>query len=329
MTFIRTSLSILVVLCVLMLLCACAGENQPATSPSVSKDVIPVTSTASTTPPTEPDIFDPWNPETYSIDDVILIEEIDDGERETTTWLVYFTNNGTNLYAYVSVPNKVLTEKVPYSCVVYNRDGNPRLGSLTPNIVAGYAITCNSVAVAVEIRGAFPNTGKFENGDAEASDVRKLIDICENFAFIDLDRLYMIGKSNGSVRTYMVIRNDERIKKAVILSGVADMFISWEYREDMHDLLIDWTGGTPTSKPDEYKKRSAVYWADELKCPVLIIHSKLDPRASYEDAEKLVAALEAAGKEYKFVSYDDDHHGGRAEDIPIIEDWCDFGPKVS
>lgn len=329
MTFTRTSLSILVVLCLLMLLCACAGEVPSTTNPTVGDDITPVTSTSPTTPTTEPTVFDPWNPETYSIDDVILIEEIDDGEREATTWLVYFTNNGTNLYAYISVPNKVLSEKVPYSCIVYNRGGNPNFGSLTASEVSGYALGFNSVAVAVEIRGEFPNTGKFENGDAEASDVQKLIDICECFSFIDMDRLYMIGFSNGGLRTYMIIRNDERIKKAVILSGIADLKRLWECRDDMHDLLIEWTGGTPTSKPEEYEKRSAVYWADELKCPVLIIHSKLDPRASYEEATKMVAALEAAGKEYKFVSYDDDHHGGRAEDIPIIEDWCDFGPKVS
>jgi len=326
MTKNRRLLAFLMVLCIALSMCACTVTDPADTNPSTTELSNPETSTA---PASEPTVFDPWDPATYTIDDVALIKEVDDGQKETTTWLIYFTNNETNLYAYISVPNKVLEEKVPYSCIIYNRGGNPRLGSLTVSEVSGYALGCNSVAVAVEIRGTLPNTGKFENGDAEVSDLRKLMDICEEFAFIDMDRLYMIAKSNGSVRTYMAIREDERVKKAVIISGFADLFISWEFREDMHDLLCDWTGGTPTSKPEEYEKRSATYWADELKCPVLIIHSKFDPRVSYEEATKMVAALEAAEKEYKFVSYDDDTHGGRAEDIAIIQDWCDFGPKAS
>lgn len=85
-------------------------------------------------------------------------------------------------------------------------------------------------------------------------------------------------------------------------------------------------GGSPEEIPEEYEKRSAVYWADEFKCPVLFFHSKEDPRVSYDQAEKLVAALEAAGKEYKFVSYDDDVHGSHPEDWDIVREWCDFGP---
>ena len=71
-----------------------------------------------------------------------------------------------------------------------------------------------------------------------------------------------------------------------------------------------------------YEKRSATYWADEIKCPVLIIHSKQDEKVSFEQAEKMVTALAEAGKEYKFVSYEDDVHGLHPEDFPIIMEWC-------
>ena len=74
--------------------------------------------------------------------------------------------------------------------------------------------------------------------------------------------------------------------------------------------------------PEEYEKRSAVYWAEEIKCPILIIHSKLDERVSFEQAEKMVEALEEAGKEYKFISYEDDVHGLHPEDFSIIMEWC-------
>lgn len=39
--------------------------------------------------------------------------------------------------------------------------------------------------------------------------------------------------------TYMVIREDDRIKKAVVVSGEADNFMGWEEREDMHEVYMD------------------------------------------------------------------------------------------
>ena len=111
----------------------------------------------------------------------------------------------------------------------------------------------------------------------------------------------MVGESRGGMMTYLAIRQDERIKKAVVVSGLADTFMSYEERPDMKRVYVPLVGGTPDEMPEEYEKRSATYWADEIKCPVLIIHSKLDPRVSYAQAEKMVQCLEEAGKEYKFV----------------------------
>ena len=43
---------------------------------------------------------------------------------------------------------------------------------------------------------------------------------------------------------------------------------------------------------------------------------------SYAQAEKMAQCLEEAGKEYKFISYEDDVHGLHPEDFDIIMDWC-------
>lgn len=39
--------------------------------------------------------------------------------------------------------------------------------------------------------------------------------------------------------TYMAIREDDRIKKAVVVSGEAYNFMEWEKREDMHEVYMD------------------------------------------------------------------------------------------
>ena len=121
--------------------------------------------------------------------------------------------------------------------------------------------------------------------------------------------------------TYMAVREEERIKKAVVVSGIADTFMSYGDRTDMRQVYTELIGGTPEELQEEYEKRSATYWADEIKCPVLIIHSKLDEKVSYAQAEKMVQCLETAGKEYKFESYEDDIHGLHPQDFEMIMEW--------
>ena len=53
----------------------------------------------------------------------------------------------------------------------------------------------------------------------------------------------------------------------------------------------------------------------------MIIHSSLDEKVSYTQPEKMVECLEKAGKEYKFVNYDDNIHGLHPQDFDIIMDW--------
>lgn len=174
-----------------------------------------------------------------------------------------------------------------------------------------------------QYRGVDGGTGREEFGGADLKYILKLIDLCSKFSFADMNKLYMIGGSRGGMMNYMALREDERIKKAIVVSGVSDAFMNYEDSDaDMKkEVYEDLIGGSPEEIPDEYKKRSATYWADEIKCPVLIIHSKQDKRVSYAEAEKMSKALGKAGKKYKLVIYDDDLHGFHKEDLNVILDW--------
>lgn len=265
-----------------------------------------------------------WNMEDYErIDDIISIDkmEIKDGSEVVSTYKIRYKSDECEVGAYLSIPNEFLESNEANPCLIYNRGGNRNFGLPDPKSLSYLAEELNKIVFASQYRGAADSTGEDEYGGDDVHDVLKLIDLCEQFKFVDMDKLYMLGISRGGMMTYMAIREDPRIKKAVVVSGLADNFIGWEKRVDMHGVYKTLIGKTPEEAPEEYEKRSATYWADEIKCPVLIIHSKLDRRASYEQAEKMVQKLEEAGKEYKFVSYDDNVHGPHQEDIYIISDW--------
>lgn len=315
------------IMCMLFIitLCGCSvkqGTNI-TTEPSAVVDTNPVV------PPTTVAPSDPWDVMSYlELDDITYIVEVDDECESTRSWRIRYQSDDCDVVGYLSIPEKCIADRVPYSCIIYNRGGNQNLDYNTVQQIAGYAAGLNSVVFASDYRGTLSSTGEDEFGGNDLHDVLKLIDFCELFPFVDMDRLYMWGVSRGGMMTYMSIRQDDRIDKAFVTSGTANLFTCYEYREDMRERVLEkLIGGSPDELPEEYKKRSAVFWADEFKCPVLFFHSKQDPRVSYAEAVELATALDAAGKEYKFISYEDNVHGLHPEDVSIIMDWCDFGPK--
>lgn len=121
--------------------------------------------------------------------------------------------------------------------------------------------------------------------------------------------------------TYMTARTDSRVKRIIAVSAVSDLLKAYNDRDDMKTVLQNYIGGSPDDLPYEYENRSVVYWADEIKVPVLMIHSKLDKQVSFAQAEELNKKFEEYNVSCKFVSYDDDVHGFHKEDYKIISEW--------
>jgi dipeptidyl aminopeptidase/acylaminoacyl peptidase len=137
-----------------------------------------------------------------------------------------------------------------------------------------------------------------------------------------MDDFCVIGSSRGGVMTYPAARKDSRIKRIIALSALCDLFEAYEVRDDMMKTVLKETiGFTPEEKPEEYKKRSAVYWADEIKIPVLMFHAKQDKQVPYSQAENLYEKLKD-NTDCTLITYDDDLHGMVHEkDYQTIRDW--------
>ena len=136
-----------------------------------------------------------------------------------------------------------------------------------------------------------------------------------------MDDFCVIGASRGGVMTYPAAKKDSRIKRIVALGAVTDLFVLYEARDDMKIVLKETIGFTPEENPEEYKKRSAVYWAEEIKVPVLMFHAKLDKQVLYSQAEDLYAKLKGT-TDCTLITYDDDSHAEiKPQDYKTLYDW--------
>ena len=262
----------------------------------------------------------------YLNEEIIDIQKVDNGDELDSlceTYSFIFLSDGYKIKGYISIPLSCIENRTPCKCMVYCRGGNSNLGALEKSDTAVRCAVSNYIVIGCEHRGGNETEGTDQYGGDDLNDVIKLIDFCDKmFDFADINDLCVEGESRGGLMTYMAARQDKRVKRIIVCSGVSDLVTCYDESEDkMKQVLIKCIGGTPEEKPEDYKRRSAVYWADEIKIPVLIIHSKGDSRANFETQAQIIADKLKDSTDCTFITYEDDIHGFHEEDMSIIKEW--------
>lgn len=233
----------------------------------------------------------------------------------------FYQSDDLKIEAFISAPIDLLGKKKS-PCLIYNHGGNREYGALENVETTFYAYQFHTICVATNYRGCGSSQGTDAFGGDDVHDVIHLIDLCQKLDYVDTNQINMLGVSRGGMMTYEALREDQRIHKAVVVAGVADCSMSYEERSDMQPLLQELIGGTPKQLPEEYEKRSAIAWADQINTPLLIFHTTGDDKVSVKQADKLVEQLKKYQKDYEYVTFDSHVHGDlRNTDVEKIRKW--------
>ncbi|MHC1693765.1 MAG: alpha/beta hydrolase family protein [Eubacteriales bacterium] len=245
-------------------------------------------------------------------------------DKDITCYKYTYKSDAETVVGYLSKPTETF-DKLPV--LIYNRGGNMSYSQLTDETIAALSylfVEKGYVVLASQYRGVDGGTGTEQFGGSDVNDILNLIEIAKELPYVDANNIFVFGVSRGGMMTYEVCRNNPDIKAAVIDSGVSDLYQTWNSRDDMRiNVLNPLIGGSPEEYPDEYDKRSAVKWADEIDVPLLITHSKKDERVDYVQVIDMIKQLDKYDKEYKFISFDDDLHGNIMRVMTDILDWFD------
>lgn len=233
----------------------------------------------------------------------------------------FYQSDDLKIEAFISAPIDLLGKKKS-PCLIYNHGGNREYGALENVETTFYAYQFHTICVATNYRGCGSSQGTDAFGGDDVRDVIHLIDLCQKLDYVDTNQINMLGVSRGGMMTYETLREDQRIHKAVVVAGVADCSMSYEERSDMQPLLQEMIGGTPKQLPEEYEKRSAIAWADQINTPLLIFHTTGDDKVSIKQVDKLVEQLKKYQKDYEYVTFDSNVHGDlRKTDVEKIRKW--------
>jgi dipeptidyl aminopeptidase/acylaminoacyl peptidase len=129
----------------------------------------------------------------------------------------------------------------------------------------------------------------------------------------DPDRVSITGGSAGGYTALLSVTKRDFYNAGASHYGIGDLelFIKETHKFETHycDTLI----GPYPERADLYRDRSAIYFADNLKCPVILFQGLEDKVVPPSQAETFVEVCRKKGLPYAYVPFEGEQHGFRQD----------------
>ena len=215
-----------------------------------------------------------------------------------------YISDGLKVVAYLYKPKQVEGKKLP--AIIFNR-GSAMRGDIVPELIHVFHRLASEgfIIVAPMYRQSDGGEGRDEMGGADVNDLMNVTPLAKRLGFIDMNNIFMYGESRGGMMTYLAIKRDFPMNAAAVFGALTDLEpVLGFYPATM---LKQFWPDFDTRKDEIIKARSAIYWAEQLDVPLLIMHGggdKLPPSQSLT----LAQLLEKSGKPYELIIYAEDNH---------------------
>jgi dipeptidyl aminopeptidase/acylaminoacyl peptidase len=182
---------------------------------------------------------------------------------------------------------------------------------------AQYLAQAGYVVLEPNYRGSSGYGEAFRNLNVEDSNGGEVDDVAAGAQYIvtrglaDPSRLAIGGGSHGGTMTaYMVVHYPDLFAAAIELYGVVDRKLFVERTNP--PSAVRWMmkmGGSPTEKPEVYRKANVLLQVDKVKTPLLVMHGENDPQVPPADSALFVKALREHRKTVFYFTYPGELHG--------------------
>ena len=193
---------------------------------------------------------------------------------------------------------------------------------------AGYAVLCCNPRGSSGREDAFARAIIGCPGEPDSADVLAMLDeALQRYDFLDPGRVGLIGGSYGGYLAGWIVGHTDRFVAAVPERGLYNRYS----KDGTSDI---WSGYTylrvhQWENPELYWRYSPIAYVQNIRTPLLILHSEEDLRCPIEQAEQLFTALKQMRREVRFVRFPGENHelsrsgkpSHRVQRFGYILDW--------
>jgi len=196
-------------------------------------------------------------------------------------YTVTYLSQGLRVKALLAIPQS----EGPFPAILYCRGGYKGVGRVRPERISQLA-AFGYIIFAPHYRGNEGGEGWDEFGGEDRQDVYSAFHVLASMNNVQKERISLYGFSRGGMMALFAAMECSGIHAAVVWSGVSDMLLTYEERRDLRRMLKRLVGH-PEKNRAAYLERSPLYRANDVKCPILIIHGTEDQNVSVEHAKRL------------------------------------------
>ncbi len=249
---------------------------------------------------------------------------LDSKTLASTRLINYHDADGKTRYGVVYLPAGYSTEqKYPTLFSVYEDFFDDTFdASLNVLSSQGYVV----VKPSVGFETGFP-------GEAWLKGVTASANALVEAGIADSSKLGVYGTSYGGYATNLLITQTGRFRAAVNVSGKVDMvsFYTDSPRLGVRNIHAaeksqDRIGATLWQQPQKYIAHSAIFFADRITTPLLLITGAQDPNVPADNTREMYYALRRLGKPVTWVNYMNSGHGTPGT---TAEDFIDYHERIS
>lgn len=175
---------------------------------------------------------------------------------------------------------------------------------------AGFAVFASAY------RGEGGSDGQIEIASGEVDDVLEGMKWFSKQAYVDAERIGMLGSSHGALIGLLAAARDRKVRALVFAYGVADIYAWHTYLVDSGQLGQDTLtrriyGSGPQDKPQNFLERHGLRVVPQLQStmPILIQQGELDVIVPPAQARVLAAELARFKKPHTLEVYPNSAHG--------------------
>ncbi|HYQ96009.1 MAG TPA: prolyl oligopeptidase family serine peptidase, partial [Candidatus Eisenbacteria bacterium] len=125
---------------------------------------------------------------------------------------------------------------------------------------------------------------------------------------IDPARLGVTGGSYGGYMTNWIVGHTNRFKAAATQRSVVDLK-TLLLAGDFSDDAVPEFGDQPWRDSPDYRRMSPITYVENIRTPLLILHSLEDHRCPVEEAEQLYTSLKLLRRDVEMVLFPVESHG--------------------
>lgn len=149
-------------------------------------------------------------------------------------------------------------------------------------------------------------------GGAEQIDIRTGAEALIRAGIARAGKIGITGTSYGGYSSWWAITRFPTgiIAAAAPICGMTDLVVDYETtRPDIRPYSEEMMGGPPSAVPERYRERSPIHFIENIQGRLLIVQGANDPNVTPENVAEVRKRLDAAGKAYELLVFDDEGHG--------------------